>query len=86
MDLIHYTHVIIKNMNTHLIKIKYKNSKYPVVFMAKSFSRKEILDISEDICKIFDNVYYNELQTTFICKERNNINKIMKYLINKFVY
>ena len=71
-------------MGKHLIKIKYNDSIQPAVFMAKAFTRKEIINISNELLKIFDDVYYDELKTTFVCKGYRKMNKIMRYLIDNY--
>ena len=73
-------------MNTHLIKIEYNDTNQPSVFMAKSFTRNEILSIASEICENFANVHYNELKTTIVCSSRSTSYKVMRYLINKYVY
>ena len=73
-------------MKTHLIHIKYSKTNLPSVFMARSFTRKEILEIASEICEKFDNIYYDELKTTFICKSASISHKVMRHLINKYVH
>lgn len=73
-------------MKLHLIKIKYNKTKSPAVFMAKGFTRKEILNIAEEIYKKFEGVYYDELITTFVCNAHTTSNKIMRYLTDKYYY
>ncbi len=73
-------------MKTHLIEIKYNSINPPAVFMAKSFTRKEILFIASEICEKFTDVYYDELRTTFVCNSSLTSYKVMRYLIDKYVY
>ena len=73
-------------MKTYLTKIKYNKQYPPAVFMAKAFTGKEILIIASEICKKFQNVYYDELKTTFVCRGYSDKNKIMRYLADKYFY
>lgn len=73
-------------MKQHLIEIKYNESIPPAVFMAKAFTRKEIINIYGKLLKIFDDIRYDELRTTFICKGHRKMNKIMRYLIDNYSF
>lgn len=71
-------------MKNHLIRVKYKTDKSANIWMARAFTRKEILDIAKEVYKFTDNVYYNEIATTFICENCNDVDKILEYLYENY--
>ena len=71
-------------MKTHLIKVKQRTEKGENIWMARSFTRKEIADIAKFILNNIDNVYYNELVTTFVCENYNDVDKILEYLHDNY--